>query len=175
MNMKIKRLLLTFLFVAVGGLAIASQHQGKAEKMKHSDAQMMQDSEKYSAMMDRIANDPNLRRQMLQKMMQAMGHDTSGMQGNMAKMMKDPEIQKRMKTHMEMMGAMMDGQDRGKAHMKTMMNDPEMKDMMRMHRMCMETMMAGKDSTGHDMMGKMHEGRDSSKPGGNTEDNPHHE
>ena len=175
MNIKIKTLLLAFLFVAVGGLTFAGQHQSKADKMKDSDAHMMPDSEKYSAMMDRIADDPNLRRQMMQKMMQAMDHDNSRMQGDMAKMMKDPEMKKRMKSHMEMMGAMMDGQDQGKAHVKMMMKDPEMKDMMRMHRMCLETMMAGKDSTGHGMMRKMHEGKDSSKQAGNGSEKPHHE
>jgi len=97
---------------------------------------MMGDPQSRSMMMDQIADDPDMRHQMMQKMMESMNLD-------MHQMMNDPEMKARMQMHMEMMQAMMgpDGMDEVK--MKEMMDNPEMMDMMKMDMMGMQMMNGG--------------------------------
>lgn len=97
---------------------------------------MMDDPESHSTMMDEIAADPEMRHQMMQKMMQTNNMD-------MHQMMNNPEMRERMKMHVEMMQAMMDSEGMDQARMKEMMENPEMMELMKMHMMSVQMMNGG--------------------------------
>lgn len=104
--------------------------------------EMKGDSESHSMMMDEIAADPEMRHQMMQKMMESTNMD-------MHQMMNNPEMKARMQMHMEMMQAMMGSNGMDQSKMKEMMENPEMMDMMKMDMMGMQMMndaKAGEDS-----------------------------
>ena len=94
-----------------------------AEKKQHM-MEMMQDSTMRAMMMEYIAENPEMRKQMMQQMQQ--------------KMMDNPEMKERMQKHMKMMQAMMEGKEMDHSKMKQMMGDSSM---MKMHMMCMQMMM----------------------------------
>ena len=124
-------------FSACAGTGDVEKGHEKKEQMM----QMMSDAESRSMMMDQIAADPGMRREMMQKMKQSMSMDSDmHMHMHMQKMMSDPEKKAQMQKHMEMMQAMMDSDGMDKARMQEMMSDPEMKSMMQMHMMCAQMM-----------------------------------
>lgn len=91
---------------------------------------VMGDYHARSMMMDQIAENPEMRQEMMHKMMQSM---------DMHKMMNDPEMKTRMKKHVAMMQAMLDSEAMDPTKMKEMMDNPEMMSMMKMHMMCAQT------------------------------------
>ena len=109
---------------------------------------MMDDPESHSAMMDEIAADPEMRHQMMQKMVQTNSVD-------MHQMMNDPETREQMKMHVEMMQAMMDSEGMDPVKMKEMMENPEMMEMMKMHMMSVQ-MMGGMNGSHSEESGMDH-------------------
>jgi hypothetical protein len=106
----------------------------------------MDDPDSRSMMMDQIADNPEMRHEMMQKMMQSMNMD-------MYQMMNDPEMRARMEKHAQMMQSMTASDEMDQTEMSEMMDDPEMKEMMQMHMMGLQMMNGG-------MMGK-HSSEDS--------------
>lgn len=105
---------------------------------------MMGDPAARAMMMDMIAQDPDMRHEMMNKMMRSNEMD-------MQKMMENPEMRARMHKHAEMMMEMMGSEGMDQAKMEKMMEDPEMKEMMQMHMLGMQMMnggMMGKHSNG---------------------------
>ena len=94
---------------------------------------MMGDLAARSMMMDMVAEDPDMRHEMMKKMMQSNEMD-------MQKMMANPEMRARMLKHAEMMTAMMGSEGMDQAKMKEMMEDPEMMEMLKMHMMSAQMM-----------------------------------
>ena len=99
---------------------------------------MMGEPAARSMMMEMVAEDPDMRHEMMKKMMQTNEMD-------MQKMMANPEMRARMLKHAEMMTAMMGSEGMDQAKMKAMMEDPEMMELLKMHMMSAQ------------MMGGMHE------------------
>ena len=91
---------------------------------------VMGDYHSRSMMMDQIVEDPEMRQEMVHKIMQSM---------DMQEMMNDPEMKSRMQKHVGMMQAMLDSEGMDQAKMKTMMDNPKMMSMMKMHMMCAQT------------------------------------
>lgn len=88
------------------------------------------DSDSPSMMMDQIAEDPEMRQEMMHKMMVSM---------DMSQMMNNPEMKARMQKHVAMMQSMLDSDGMDPVAMQEMMNNPEMMSMMKMHMMCAQT------------------------------------
>lgn len=125
--------------VTIGALFLALWLPSVSFAMGCQNSEMMaemDDPAARSKMMEQIAEDPEMRHQMMQKMMQSMNTD-------MYQMMNDPEMNERMQKHVEMMQAMMDSDGMDQAKMEKMMQDPEMKEMMQMHMMGMQMMNSG--------------------------------
>ena len=80
-----------------------------------------------SMMMDQIVDDPEMRQEMMHKIMQTM---------DMQKMMNDPDMKARMQKHVAMMQTMLDSDGMDSEMMQEMMENPEMASMMKMHMMC---------------------------------------
>lgn len=134
-------LLSTILAISFTSIALAQEHEHGTDREGQM-MDMMADPGTRSMMMENIANNPELRHQMMQKMMQSMNTD-------MYQMMNSPEMKARMQRHVEMMQAMMDSDGMDQAKMKEMMDNPEMKEMMQMHMMSVQMMnggMMGEDS-----------------------------
>ena len=87
----------------------------------------MGDYHARSMMMDQIVEDPEMRQEMMHKMMQSM---------DMQQMMNDPEMKSRMQMHVGMMQAMLDSEGMDSARMQEMMDNPKMMSMMKKHMMC---------------------------------------
>jgi hypothetical protein len=87
----------------------------------------MGDYHARSMMMDQIVEDPEMRQEMMHKMMQSM---------DMQQMMNDPEMKSRMQMHVGMMQAMLDSEGMDPAKMQEMMDNPKMMSMMKKHMMC---------------------------------------
>ena len=94
---------------------------------------MMGDPAARAMMIDMVAQDPEMRHEMMRKMMQSNEMD-------MQKMMENPEMRARMLKHAEMMTAMMSSEGMDQAKMKEMMEDPEMMEMLKMHMMSAQMM-----------------------------------
>jgi hypothetical protein len=130
-------------------LSAGSQdHSMMGGQNKHK-MRIMDDYDARSMMMDQIVDDPEMRQEMIHKIMQSM---------DMQEMMNDPDMKARMQTHVSMMQAMLDSDGMDPAKMKGVMGNPEMTSMMKMHMMCAE-------ATDGEMMGN------NSKESG--EDNAH--
>lgn len=95
---------------------------------------VMGDYHSRSMMMDQIVEDPEMRLEMMHKMMQSM---------DMHKMMGDPKMKARMQRHVDMMQSMLDSEAMDPAKMEEMMDDPEMMSMMKPHMLCAQTMNGG--------------------------------
>ena len=107
------------------------------EMMNGHDGRMkgaMGDYHARSIMMDQIVEDPEMRQEMMHKMMQSM---------DMQQMMSDPEMKTRMQKHVSMMQSMLDSDAMDHSKMQAMMDNPEVMSMMKMHMMCAETTSAG--------------------------------
>jgi hypothetical protein len=87
-------------------------------------------SDERYMMIVQIAKNPELRFEMMQKIMHSMRKDT-GM--DMHKVLNDPEMKARMQRHIGMMQELFDSEEMNQATMKEMMDNPEMKSMMKMH------------------------------------------
>jgi len=143
-----KFLLSTMLATSFTSAALAQEHE-HGEDREGQMMDMMADPGTRSMMMENIANNPELRHQMMHKMMQSMNMD-------MHQMMNNPEMKARMQMHVQMMQAMMESEGMDQAKMKEMMDNPEMKEMMQMHMMSMQMMNGG-------MMGEHSESENSNQ------------
>jgi len=114
------------------------QHQ--TGDMNHEMMGMMADPGERSMMMDQIAKNPEMRQEMMQKMMYPTGESP---EMYMQKMMSNPEMRAKMQKHLNMMQAMLDTDGTDQAKMQEMMSNPEMKSMMEKHMMCGQMMHAG--------------------------------
>lgn len=125
------------LITVLVSMMIATSFSINAASQDHTmmdgpDGQMMGamgDYHSRSMMMDQIVEDPEMRQEMMHKMMQSM---------DMQKMMNDPEMKARMQKHVGMMQVMLDSDGMDPDKMKGMMDNPEMMSMMKMHMMCAE-------------------------------------
>lgn len=81
-------------------------------------------------MMDQIVEDPEMRQEMMNKMMQSM---------DVHQMMNNPAMKARMEKHVGMMQAMLNSAAMDPAMMNKMMGNPEMMSRMKMYMMCAQT------------------------------------
>lgn len=81
-------------------------------------------------MMDQIVEDPEMRQEMMGRIMQSM---------DVHQMMNDPEMKARMQEHVGMMQSMLNSEAMNPAMMNKMMGNPEMMSMMKRHMMCAQT------------------------------------
>lgn len=122
------------------------QHHENHEQMM----QMMEDSEMRAMMMEHIAENQDMRQEMMKQMRKSMMDDMQQMDHSermdqMHQRMNNPEMKERMQKHMEMMQSMMEGDEMDRSMMMEKMQDSEM---MKMHMMCMQ--MHGDDMNGGD-------------------------
>lgn len=121
------------LFLSTVGFA----QQKKMDQKRQQMMEMMQDSTIRNMMMEHIAQNPQMRRQMMQGMMKHINMDSTAMLNRMHMMMNDPEMKKRMDQHMAMMQSMMKGGHMQHGQMMGEMGDASM---MKKHMTCMELM-----------------------------------
>lgn len=132
------------LIVSLMSMMLAVSFSISAESENHAmggcqDGQMMgmmDDPDAQAMMMNQIAGDPEMRHQMMQKMMGSMNMD-------MQQMMNSPQMKEMMQMHVEMMQAIMDPDGMDQAKMKEMMENPQMMEMMKLHTMNMQMMNGG--------------------------------
>ena len=109
----------TLITVLVTMMLIASSSinaQSDGQKMG-----VLGDYHARSMMMDQIVDDPEMRQEMMHKIMQTM---------DMEKMMNDPDMKARMQKHVAIMQAMLDSDGMGSDIMLKMMEYPEMASML---------------------------------------------
>ena len=87
-----------------------------------------------SMMMDQIVEDPEMRQEMMHKMMQSM---------DVHQMMNDQEMKTRMQNHLDMVQAMLDSGAMDSIQMKELMGNTKTMSMMKMHMMCVQTSQGG--------------------------------
>jgi len=104
--------------------------EGHDGKMKG----VMGDYHARSMMMDQIVESPEMRQEMMHKILKSI---------DMQKMMNDPMMKTDMQNHVNMMQVVIDSEGLDQAKMKEMMDNPEMLSMMKMHVMCAQTASAG--------------------------------
>ena len=145
----------TFITVLLAAVLVMSLSVSEAMQGHEMDADqhaqmmsMMGDPAARSMMMDMVAQDPEMRHEMMRKMMQSNEMD-------MQKMMENPEMRARMLKHAEMMTAMMSSEGMDQAKMKEMMEDPEMMEMLKMHMMSAQ-MMGGMNASHSEDSGMDH-------------------
>lgn len=136
--------LIGIMVTALLSVSLSSTAQAQNEKMsddmKGPMMSMLADPGERSMMMDHIAGNPEMRQEMMQKMMQTMGKSS---EMDMHEMMSSPEMRTKMQKHVDMMQAMLATDPSDQAKMQEMMNNPEMKSMMDKHMMCSQMMNAG--------------------------------
>lgn len=108
-------------------ISAGSQDHAMMDDQNGQKMGVMGDYHARSMMMDQIVEDPEMRQEMMHKMMQSM---------DMQQMMNDPELKSRMQRHVSMMQAMLDSDGMDSATMKEMMGNPKMMSMMKTHMMC---------------------------------------
>jgi len=129
--------LITVLLAAILAMSLSVSEAMQGHEMdadQHAQMMsMMGDPAARSMMMEMVAEDPDMRHEMMKKMMQTNEMD-------MQKMMENPEMRARMLKHAEVMTAMMGSEGMDQAKMKAMMEDPEMMEILKMHMMSAQMM-----------------------------------
>ena len=87
-------------------------------------------SDERYMMMVQIAKNPELRSEMIQRIMQSMSRDADT---DIGLVINDPEVKARMQEHVSMMQIMLDSDDMDSEEMKAVTNNPQMMSMMKMH------------------------------------------
>ena len=139
MNTLTTLLLSTILTASFTGAALAQTHEHGTDG-EDQIMDMMADPDSRSMMMESIANNPEMRHQMMHKMKQTMAPDG---EMSMYEMMNNPAMKERMQKHMEMMQTMWNSGEMNQEEIHKMMSDYEMKSVMHMHSMCMKMMNDG--------------------------------
>jgi len=101
---------------------------------------MMQDAGTRSMMMDQIARDPEMRLEMLRKMMHAM--DTQSYP-DLQQIANQPETRAGLEKQVELMQGMLGSGDEDRETRADIMNDPKMRGDMRLQLMCNQLMTQG--------------------------------
>ena len=123
------------LFASVG---FAQQKQANTIQKKQQIMKIMQDSTMRALMIDQITQNPQMRRQMMQRMISSAQMDSSMMSNRLQQIMNNPQMQQRMQARMAMMQNRMKSGKMGAGSMQGMMNNKTMQNMMPM--MCMRMM-----------------------------------
>jgi hypothetical protein len=87
-------------------------------------------SDERYMMMVQIAKNPELRSEMIQRIMQSMSRDADT---DIGLVMNDPEVKARMQEHVSMMQITLDSNGMDSEEMKAVTNNPQMMSMMKMH------------------------------------------
>jgi hypothetical protein len=115
----------SFAGMGMGGSGMMSS--GMSQGTNGQMAGMMSNPDTRSQIMNQIAGNPQMRQEMLQTMMHAMG---MGQGNDLQQMMNQPGVRSQMQHQMKMMQAMLGSGGMSQHQRQSMMNDPQMRSAM---------------------------------------------
>ncbi|MGD2127692.1 MAG: hypothetical protein PVJ33_03565 [Lysobacterales bacterium] len=121
----------TYAGMGMGGSSMMGSGMGQGSNGQVSG--MMSNPDTRAQVMNQIAGNPQMRQEMLQKMMHAMG---MGQGKDLQQMMNQPGVRSQMQHRMEMMQAMLGSDGMNPQQRRNMMNDPQMRSAMMQEIAC---------------------------------------